>query len=65
MSVVGASTMIRPMIPVSKDIEDPLGKPFAKFAEVGNELNRDLCTILNAMKQRHTVDPAPVRRQIV
>lgn len=64
MSVVNASTMIRPMIPVSKDIEDPLGKPFAKFAEVGNELNRDLCTILNAMKRREVVDPAPVRQQI-
>lgn len=65
MSVVGASTMIRPMIPVSKDIEDPLGKPFIKFAEVGNELNRDLCTILNAMKRRGVVNPAPVRQQIV
>lgn len=65
MSAVSASTMIRPMIPAPKDIEDPLGKPFIKFAEVGNELNRDLCTILNAMKRRDVVDPAPVRQQIV
>ena len=65
MSAVSVSTMIRPMIPAPKDIEDPLGKPFIKFAEVGNELNRDLCTILNAMKRRDVVDPAPVRQQIV
>ena len=64
-SVVRASTIIRPMLPKTKDIEDPLGKPFATFVKVANELNRDLCAILNALKKRRQVDSAPVRQQIV
>ena len=53
------------MLPKTKDIEDPLGKPFATFVKVANELNRDLCAILNALKKRRQVDSAPVRQQIV
>lgn len=63
-SVIRASTIIRPMLPKAKDIEDPISKPFEVFVEVANELNRDLCAMLSALKKHHRVNAAPTRQRI-
>ena len=63
-SVIKVSSMIRPMLPTPKDIDDPHGKSFDKFRIAANQTNNALRTMLKSMKKHYGVGIAPVRSQI-
>lgn len=63
-SVIKVSSMIRPMLPTPKDIDDPHGKSFDKFRIAANQTNNALRTMLKSMKKHYSVGIAPVRSQI-
>lgn len=63
-SVIKVSSMIRPMLPTPKDIDDPHGKSFDKFRIAANQTNNALRTMLKSMKKHYSMGIAPVRSQI-
>ncbi|WP_137655298.1 arsenate reductase/protein-tyrosine-phosphatase family protein [Bifidobacterium moukalabense] len=64
-SVIKSSSMIRPMLPTPRDIEDPHGRTFDKFRTAANQTNTSIRTILKSMRKHYAVEPAPIRSQIV
>lgn len=64
-SVIRRSSMIRPMIPLPKDIDDPHGREFDQFCIAANQTNEAIRRILKSMRKHHDVSLSAVRSQIV
>ena len=58
-SIMRASTLIRPLLPAAPDIPDPVGQSFDKFEEAAKQTNRELRSILKALRKHSLVSSTP------
>lgn len=50
-SVITSASFIRPMMPVPRQIADPIGKDFSYFVTAADQTNKALWTMLNSMRK--------------
>jgi protein-tyrosine phosphatase len=63
-SVIAQSSMVRPMLPDSQDIEDPHKKEFEKYHAAADATNAGIRRILTSMRKHYQVEHAPERRLV-
>lgn len=63
-SVIEMSTIIRPMMPLPDDIEDPHGKEFEKFHIAADQTNKAIRKMLTSMRKHYNVMGAPAHPRL-